>query len=84
MRVKPGWAPPTEHEDAEMRFRNYWAYSIGVGVILTAIAGIVALTKPDNLHTFLLVFAGWAIGWVSGTIARYVYPPPHKWQAQGS
>jgi membrane-associated phospholipid phosphatase len=66
------------------RFRNYWAYSIGVGIALAAVAGIVAATKPDNLHTFLLVFAGWGIGWVSGTIARYVYPPPRKWHAQGS
>jgi hypothetical protein len=71
------------HEDSNMllRFRNYWAYSIGVGVVLAAVAGIVAATKPDNLHTFLLVLAGWAIGWVSGTIARYAYPPPHKWTA---
>ncbi len=61
------------------RFRNYWAYSIGVGVVLAAVAAIVAATKPANLRTFGLVFAGWAIGWVSGTIARYVYPPPHKW-----
>jgi predicted ABC-type sugar transport system permease subunit len=61
------------------RLRNYWAYSVGVGVALAAVAGIVAATKPDNLDTFLLVFAGWAIGWVSGTIASFVYPPPHKW-----
>ena len=61
------------------RFRSYWTYSIGVRVVLAIVFAIVAATKPDNLHTFLLVFAGWAIGWVSGTIARYVYPPPSKW-----
>jgi hypothetical protein len=27
----------------------------------------------------LMVFGGFAIGWVSTTIARYVYPPPAKW-----
>lgn len=63
------------------RIRNYWVYSIGVGVALAVVLVIVAATKPDNVHTFLLIAAGWAIGWVSGTIARYVYPPPHKWTA---
>jgi hypothetical protein len=67
-----------------MRYRNYWVYSIGIFVVLAVVAIVVALTKPDNLHTFLLVVFGWAIGWVSGTIARYVYPPPQKWHAQGS
>ena len=63
------------------RYRNYWVYSIGVGIALAIILAIVAATKPDNVHTVLLVFGGWAIGWVSGTIARYVYPPPHRWTA---
>jgi hypothetical protein len=26
-----------------------------------------------------LVFGGWVIAWVSGTIARFVYPPPDRW-----
>lgn len=60
-------------------YRNYWVYSIGVGIVLVVVLVIVALTKPDNLHTYFLVAGGWAIGWVSGTFARYVYPPPHKW-----
>jgi hypothetical protein len=54
--------------------------SIAVGVVLAAVAGIVASTKRDNLHT-LIVFDGRAIGWVPGTVSRYVYPPPHKWTA---
>ena len=62
-----------------LRYRNYWVYSFGVGVVLVIVLAIVATTKPDNIHTYLLVVAGWAIGWVSGTIARYVYPPPGKW-----
>jgi membrane-associated phospholipid phosphatase len=65
-----------------LRYRNYWVYSIGVGVVLAIVLAIIAATKPDSLHTFLLVFAGWAIGWISGTIARYVYPPPRKWVSE--
>lgn len=61
------------------RFRSYWVYSVGVGVVLVIVLAIVATAEPYDLHTFLLVFAGFAIGWVSGTIARYAYPPPRKW-----
>jgi uncharacterized membrane protein YccC len=61
------------------RFRNYWVYSIGIGIVLLIVLAIVATVESDDLHTFLLVFAGFAIGWVSGTIARYTYPPPRKW-----
>ena len=27
-------------------------------------------------HTFAVFFGGWAIGWLSASIARVVYPPP--------
>jgi hypothetical protein len=33
--------------------------------------------KRDNI---LLVFAGFAIGWVSATIARHVFPPSKKYR----
>ena len=62
-----------------MRRRNYWSYSAGLAVTWAIVLGIVAAAKPERLKTFRLVFGGVAIGWVSGTIARYVYPPPHKW-----
>jgi hypothetical protein len=29
-------------------------------------------------HKFMMVFAGWVIGWLSATIARAVYPPPKR------
>jgi hypothetical protein len=61
------------------RLRNYWAYSVGIGVVLVLGLVIVASLESYDLHAFLLVFAGFAIGWVSGTIARYVYPLPPKW-----
>jgi hypothetical protein len=34
----------------------------------------------EGLQTGLLVFGGWWICWVSATIARYVYPPPKRWE----
>jgi len=51
------------------------------------------MVTSDRTHTFhhaeggiclillviLLVFFGFCIGWVSTTIARYVYPPPKRW-----
>lgn len=64
------------------RFRNYWVYSIGIGVVLLIVLAIVATVESYDFHTFLLVFAGFAIGWASGTIARYVYPPPRKWTVE--
>jgi ABC-type Fe3+-siderophore transport system permease subunit len=62
-----------------VRLRNYWIYSISFAIAWAIVLGIVAAARPERLNTFLLVFAGVAIGWVSGTIAWYVYPPPHKW-----
>ncbi|HME50051.1 hypothetical protein [Mycobacterium sp.] len=35
-----------------------------------------AETDTATRHTFMLVFGGWVIGWLSATIARAVYPPP--------
>jgi hypothetical protein len=60
--------------------RTYWEYSIGLAVVLVIVFTIVAIAEPYDMHTFLLVFTGFAIGWISGTIARYAYPPPAKWK----
>jgi hypothetical protein len=63
------------------KYRNYWTYSIACflvwGVILAARAA--AFGNSPTTHDVLLVFAGWCIAWVSGTIARSVYPPPARW-----
>jgi hypothetical protein len=59
-----------------MKLNSYVAYSIGCAVVWAVILTLVAVTFPDRLHTFLLVCAGWVIGWISATIARSVYPPP--------
>jgi hypothetical protein len=61
------------------RLNTYAAYSIGCAVVWGVILAIVASAgKEGTLHTFLLVFYGWVVGWTSATIARYVYPPPRS------
>jgi len=62
------------------RFRNFWAYSIGLAVAW-AIAFILTwiIKGAAGLGPLLLVFLGFFIGWVSTTVARYVYPPPKRW-----
>jgi hypothetical protein len=60
-----------------VRLNSYTAYSIGCAIVWAGILAVVAaVAKTSKLDKFLLVFAGWVIGWVSATIARYVYPPP--------
>ena len=63
-----------------LRYRNFWTYSIGLA-IAWAIVLILALTirGREGAQPFLLLFGGFCIGWVSTTIARYVYPPPKRW-----
>ena len=58
--------------------RTYTAYSIACAVTWAVILTVVAVVSPERLHTFLLVGAGWLIGWISATIARSVYPPPKR------
>ncbi|MDH6114458.1 hypothetical protein P3T36_000858 [Kitasatospora sp. MAP12-15] len=65
------------------RYRNYWAYSCGLGVAWAVLLGVTAAVRGESeLHRVLPVFGGFCIGWVSTTIARYVYPPPQRWTAK--
>jgi hypothetical protein len=58
-------------------FKTYTAYSIGCAVVWAVILVVVLSEFSKNTaHTFVLVFLGWVIGWLSATIARAVYPPP--------
>jgi hypothetical protein len=63
------------------RMRSYTAYSIAVGIVwavlLILVSVLASASKRDHI---LLVFFGFAIGWLSATIARYVYPPPKKYR----
>jgi Na+-transporting methylmalonyl-CoA/oxaloacetate decarboxylase gamma subunit len=63
------------------RMRTYTAYSIGVGIVWAVLLVLVALLAPaGKRNDIFLVFLGFAIGWLSATIARYVYPPPKKYR----
>lgn len=63
------------------RARTYWSYSIG-----SALAWLVALAiaqrAPDTAkrRAIRVTCAGWWLGWLSASIARYVYPPPARWR----
>ena len=57
--------------------RSYTAYSVAVGIVW---AVLLLLAPAGKRHTIFLVFGGFVIGWLSATIARYVYPPPKKYR----
>lgn len=58
--------------------RSYWIYSAGLAVAWVVVL-IVGATAGHHEKALALLCGGFAIGWVSTTIARYVYPPPAKW-----
>ena len=63
------------------RLKTYTAYSIACAIVWIVLIAIGAATgKTSTQHTVLFVMLGWAIGWGSATIARYVYPPPKKYR----
>jgi hypothetical protein len=62
------------------RFRNYWIYSVGLlAAWLIVLSASTVIRGPNQARAAYIAFGGFAIGWVSTTIARYVYPPPGKW-----
>ena len=61
------------------KLRTYTSYSIACALVWAVILAVVwARADSATRHTFTLVCAGWAIGWLSATIARVVYPPPRR------
>jgi hypothetical protein len=67
------------------RMRSYTTYSIAVGIVWAVLLLLVSLLAPAyKRHTFFVVFGGFVIGWLSATIARYVYPPPKKYRQDSS
>lgn len=63
------------------RMRTYTAYSIGVAIVWAILLVLASLFDPvGKRDSIFLGFLGFAIGWLSATIARYVYPPPKKYR----
>ncbi len=57
--------------------RTYVGYSVACAVVWAVILTTVWTRTGDaTRHTFAVFFGGWAIGWLSASIARVVYPPP--------
>ena len=57
--------------------RTYVGYSIACAVVWAVILSAVFTHAGEGIrHTFLVFFGGWAIGWLSASIGRLVYPPP--------
>ncbi len=64
-----------------LRKRNYWTYSAGLAIAWGVVLLLTRMIRgSEGEQTILLVFGGFCIGWVSTTIARYVYPPPKRWE----
>lgn len=64
-----------------LRFRNFWIYSAGLAIAWAVVITLVrAIRGRESTQPILLVFFGFCIGWVSTTIARYIYPPPKRWE----
>jgi hypothetical protein len=63
-----------------MKLRSYTTYSVGAGLVWAARLALVTKLDPANKRRNYMVFAGFGIGWLSATIARYVYPPPKKYR----
>jgi beta-glucanase (GH16 family) len=65
--------------EMKRRFHTYTAYSVGCAIVWAVIlAGVLSAADNVTSHKFVMVFAGWVIGWLSATIARAVYPPPKR------
>jgi hypothetical protein len=63
------------------RTRSYTTYSIAVAIVWAVILVLASLfASASKRHDIFVVFGGVAIGWLSATIARYVYPPPKKYR----
>jgi hypothetical protein len=70
---------PGRSRPMNARYRSYTAYSIGVGVVWAVLLVLAAIFDPaSRRNNIFLVFAGFAIGWLSATIARFVYLPPNR------
>lgn len=63
-----------------LRHRSFWVYSLGLAVAWAAVLGSAFLFRGAATgRLLLLVFGDFCLGWISTTIARYIYPPAKRW-----
>lgn len=56
---------------------TYAGYSVACALVWAVILAAVWTQAGDGTrHTLTVFFGGWAIGWLSASIGRVVYPPP--------
>jgi hypothetical protein len=56
---------------------TYVGYSVACALVWAVILAAVWTQAGDGTrHTLTVFFGGWAIGWLSASIGRVVYPPP--------
>jgi hypothetical protein len=56
---------------------TYVGYSIACALVWAVIlAAVWTQAGGGTRHTLTVFFGGWAIGWLSASIGRVVYPPP--------
>ncbi len=68
----------------KVKRRSYWVYSLGNLVAWSIVLTLVLVLRGrDVAGQVLLVVGGFAMCWVSQTIARYIYPPPARWTKAG-
>lgn len=68
----------------KLRRKTYTAYSIACGVVWAVILVFSSFAlSASKRDTIIVVCLGWAIGWLSATIARSVYPPPRARRSPG-
>jgi len=61
--------------------KTYTTYGIGCAMVWLVILAVTSRgDDEDKRRTIRLTCAGWWLGWLSATIARYVYPPPGRWR----
>jgi hypothetical protein len=71
----------TTEKGREMRrhTNTYTGYSIACAIVWGVILAVASsAADSETRHKLMMVCGGWAIGWLSATIARSVYPPPKR------
>ncbi len=59
------------------RSNTYPGHSVGSAAVWLVILAIATgAADESNRHTIRVTCAGWWSGWLSATMARWVYPPP--------